>query len=42
MGRGRALEIILTGRQVKAEECLDLGLCEYVVEEVNLDRKQRN
>ena len=31
VGRGRALEIILTGRQVKAEECLALGLCEYVV-----------
>tara|TARA_Y100001968_G_C19361355_1_gene720013 strand:- start:307 stop:1125 length:819 start_codon:yes stop_codon:yes gene_type:complete len=32
IGRGRALEIILTGRQVKAEECLALGLCEYIVE----------
>tara|TARA_A100000164_G_scaffold243989_1_gene216948 strand:- start:586 stop:1404 length:819 start_codon:yes stop_codon:yes gene_type:complete len=32
VGRGRALEIILTGRQVKAEECLALGLCEYVVQ----------
>ena len=32
VGRGRALEIILTGRQVKAEECLALGLCEYIVE----------
>ena len=31
VGRGRALEIILTGRQVKAEECLALGLCEYIV-----------
>ena len=30
VGRGRALEIILTGRQVKAEECLNLGLCEYI------------
>ena len=32
VGRGRALEIILTGRQVKAKECLALGLCEYIVE----------
>ena len=32
VGRGRALEIILTGRQVKAEECLALGLCEYISE----------
>ena len=31
VGRGRALEIILTGRQVKAEECLALGLCEHIV-----------
>ena len=30
VGQGRALEIILTGRQVMAEECLALGLCEYV------------
>ena len=33
VGQGRALEIILTGRQVKAEECERLGLCEYVVED---------
>ena len=32
VGRGRALEIILTGRKVKAQECFALGLCEYVVE----------
>jgi enoyl-CoA hydratase len=31
VGLGRALEIILTGRKVPAEECLALGLCEYVV-----------
>lgn len=31
VGLGRALEIILTGRKVPAEECLRLGLCEYVV-----------
>ena len=31
VGRGRALEIILTGRKVPAEECLDIGACEKVV-----------
>ncbi len=31
VGQGRALEIILTGRQVTAEECLRIGLCEYLV-----------
>ena len=31
VGQGRALEIILTGRKVAAEECLRIGLCEYVV-----------
>ncbi len=31
VGQGRALEIILTGRKVPADECLRLGLCEYVV-----------
>jgi len=31
VGEGRALELILTGRQVMAEECERLGLCEYVV-----------
>src|SRR5216117_3774195 len=30
VGRGRALEIILTGRKVAADECLAIGLCEYV------------
>ncbi len=33
VGQGRALEIVLTGRQVLADECERLGLCEYVVEE---------
>jgi enoyl-CoA hydratase len=28
VGRGRALDIILTGRKVEAEECLQIGLCE--------------
>jgi len=32
IGQGRALEIILTGRKVTAEECMKIGLCEYVVE----------
>jgi enoyl-CoA hydratase len=30
VGQGRALEIILTGRKVEAQECLSIGLCEYV------------
>ena len=33
VGQGRALEIILTGRKVPAEECARIGLCEYVVPE---------
>jgi enoyl-CoA hydratase len=28
VGQGRALEIIMTGRKVEAEECLRIGLCE--------------
>lgn len=31
VGMGRALDIILTGRKVPAEEALRIGLCEYVV-----------
>lgn len=31
VGRGRALEIIMTGRKVPAAECLAIGLCESVV-----------
>src|SRR3984957_13133374 len=31
IGQGRALEIILTGRKVPAEECLRIGLCEHLV-----------
>ncbi|WP_282607048.1 crotonase/enoyl-CoA hydratase family protein [Pelagibius sp. Alg239-R121] len=33
VGEGRALEIILTGRKVPAEECARIGLCEYLVED---------
>jgi enoyl-CoA hydratase len=32
VGDGRAREIILTGREVPALECLRIGLCEFVVE----------
>ncbi len=31
VGRGRALDIILTGRKVTAEECYRIGLCERLV-----------
>lgn len=31
VGQGRAMDLILTGRKVEAEECLRIGLCEYVV-----------
>ena len=31
VGQGRALEIILTGRKVPADECLAIGACEQVV-----------
>ena len=30
IGHGRAMEIILTGRKVTAEECLRIGLCEKI------------
>ncbi|MDF1721749.1 MAG: crotonase/enoyl-CoA hydratase family protein [Minwuia sp.] len=33
VGQGRALELIMTGRQVMAEECSRIGLCEYVVDD---------
>jgi enoyl-CoA hydratase/carnithine racemase len=31
IGEGRALELIMTGRKVEAEECLRIGLCERLV-----------
>ncbi len=31
VGQGRALEIIMTGRKVSADECFRIGLCEQVV-----------
>ena len=31
VGMGKALEIIMTGRKVPAEECYRIGLCEKVV-----------
>ena len=31
VGQGRALEIVMTGRKVSAEECLRIGLCEKLV-----------
>jgi enoyl-CoA hydratase len=33
VGLGRAKELVLSGRRVDADECLRIGLCEFVVEE---------
>lgn len=33
VGEGRAMDLILTGRRIDAEEALQIGLCEYVVPE---------
>ena len=38
-GHGRAMEIILTGRKVEADECLRIGLCEYVVDPGSVRQK---
>jgi enoyl-CoA hydratase len=32
VGLGRALDLVLTGRRVDAEECLSIGLCDRIVE----------
>jgi enoyl-CoA hydratase len=42
VGQGRALEIILTGRKVPAEECLAIGLCEYLTPKVGRARRPRS
>lgn len=31
VGQGKALDIVLTGRKVDAQECYQIGLCEYIV-----------
>lgn len=36
VGRGRALELLMTGRRVGAEEALEIGLVEFVVPEEEL------
>ena len=33
IGEGRAMDLVLTGRRVGAEEALAIGLCEYLVPE---------
>ena len=33
VGMGRAMDLILTGRKAMAEECLTIGLCEYMVDD---------
>jgi enoyl-CoA hydratase len=35
VGEGRAMDLILTGRRIDADEALRIGLCEYVVPEGN-------
>lgn len=31
VGQGKAMDLVLTGRKVSAQECYQIGLCEYVV-----------
>lgn len=42
IGKGRALELILTGRHISAEEALSLGIVDRVVPHENLDEEGRN
>ncbi|HKK02714.1 MAG TPA: crotonase/enoyl-CoA hydratase family protein [Gammaproteobacteria bacterium] len=35
VGQGRALDLVMTGRRIEADECLQIGLCERVVEPGN-------
>ena len=39
VGEGRAMDIVLTGRKVTAQECERIGLCEYVVDDGGSRRK---
>lgn len=39
VGEGRAMDLILTGRRVDADEALRIGLCEYVVPEGHARQK---
>ena len=39
VGEGKAMDLILTGRRVDADECYRIGLCEYVVDEGNARQK---
>ena len=39
VGEGRALDLILTGRRVDADEALRIGLCEYIVSEGDARKK---
>jgi enoyl-CoA hydratase len=42
VGMGRALDLILTGRKVPADEALRIGLCERVVPRSRASRKARS
>jgi len=39
VGEGKAMDLILTGRRVDAEECARIGLCEYLVPKGNARAK---